>query len=239
MSITCWKMRAGAPVALALFLLAVPAAVAQDSGGGLVPPISPPPSGGGSGGGSLGSGGPGGGGTGGGAGLNMAPVISSISSAQVAGRKFRIYGKVTDDTPASCGVVLSGAASGVVLCDASGNFDGVFDVETPGAATAVAGDGQLSSAPVNLNLANAAPTITLRITRGANGAVTFSGTVGDEVPAGLVVTLTGGPGVSGSAIVLANGTWSTTITLPDGATGTATAKVADWYGLTATATSNY
>src|SRR5438067_12876340 len=155
MSITCWKMRAGAPVALALFLLAVPAAVAQDSGGGLVPPISPPPSGGGSGGG-----GPGGGG------LNLAPVISSISSAQVAGRKFRIYGKVTDDTPASCGVVLSGAASGVVLCDASGNFDGVFDVETPGAATAVAGDGQLSSAPVNLNLANAAPTITLRITRG-------------------------------------------------------------------------
>ena len=217
---------AGGPAALVVMLLAVPSAVAQMSTKGPGLPAPPPPPGSGQDGG-------------GGGGANVAPTILSISAVQVAGQKFRIYGRVSDDTPASCGVVLSGAASGVVLCDASGNFDGVFDVATPGVATAVAGDGQLQSAPANVNLGNAAPTISMTITHGPDGSVTFSGTVGDEVPAGLVVTLTGGAGVSGSAIVLASGAWSTTMTLPPGATGTATAKVTDWYGLTATATGGY
>jgi hypothetical protein len=233
MLITSWKVRAGMPAALVLFLLAGPTfaqsviAPPLTKGG---EPVAPPPRGGAGG----------GGGGGGGGGANQAPVISSISAVQVAGRKFRIYGKVTDDTPATCGVVLSGAASGVVLCDASGNFDGIFDVETPGAATAVAGDGQLNSAPVNLMLGNAAPTITVRAVHGANDTVTFSGTVGDEVPAGLVVTLAGGPGVAGtSAIVLADGTWSVPVTLASGATGTVTATVTDWYGLTGSASTTY
>lgn len=86
---------------------------------------------------------------------------------------------------------------------------------------------------------NVAPTITMTITHGPNGIVTFSGKVTDEMPAGLVVILTGGPGVSGSAIVLADGTWSTTLVLSEGATGTATATVTDWGGLTGTATGTY
>jgi hypothetical protein len=221
MSLHSRLVRAGGPAALTILLLATPAAMGQVSIQG--PPA--PPTGGAV---------DGGGGT-----RNVAPVISSITAVQVAGQKFRIYGKVTDDTPATCGVTLSGATSGVVQCDASGNFDGVFDVATPGPATAVASDGQLQSAAVNLNLGNAAPTITMTITHGPNGAVTFSGKVTDEVPTGLVVTLTGGPGVSGSAIVLADGSWSTTITLAEGATGTATATVTDWYGLTGTATGGY
>jgi len=223
MSLHSRLVRAGGPAALTILLLAAPVAMAQVSISG---PIAPPPIGV--------KGGGGGGGT-----NNAGPVISSITAVQVAGQKFRIYGKVTDDTPATCGVTLSGAATGVIPCDASGNFDGVFDVQTPGPATAVASDGQLQSAPANLNLGNAAPTITMTITHGPNGAVTFSGKVTDEVPAGLVVTLTGGPGVAGSAIVLADGSWSTTIILAEGATGTATATVTDWYGLTGTATGGY
>jgi hypothetical protein len=222
MSLYSRKVRAGGLAALVVVLMAAPSALAQGSING--PPLPPPPPV------------PRGGGFGT---VNTAPVISSITAVQVAGQKFHIYGKVTDDTPGSCGVVVSGAASGVVLCDASGNFDGVFDVTTPGAATAVAGDGQLQSAPVNLNLGNAAPTISMTITHGANGVLTISGHVGDEVPAGLVVTFTGNNGISGSAIVLADGSWSSTATVPDGATGTVTANVSDWYGLTGTATATY
>jgi len=217
------KVRAGKLAALVVVLSAALSAFAQMSAAGPPPPPPPPPVRGGGGGGNG----------------NTAPVIASISAVQVGSQKFRISGRVSDNTPSTCGVVLSGAASGVVLCDASGNFDGVFDVPTPGAATAVAGDGQLQSAPVNLDLTNAAPTITMRVTPGEGTAVTFSGTVGDEAPAGLVVVLTGGPGVSGSAIVLPDGTWSTTISVPVGAHGTATAKVTDCYGLIGQTTGSY
>ena len=231
MSLLRRNVRAGSPAALAIFailMLAAPAAVAQDYTP-ITPPSSPPPP-------SGGGGGSGGGGTSG----NVAPVISSITAVQVAGQKFRIYGKVTDDTPSSCGVVLSGAASGVVLCDSSGNFDGVFNVATPGPATAVAGDGQLQSAPVNLALANAAPMTTVTAVHGANGIVTFSGKVTDEVPAGLTVTLAGGPGLGGTfATVLADGTWSVSVTLPIGASGMVAATVTDWYGLTGTGYTTY
>jgi hypothetical protein len=85
----------------------------------------------------------------------------------------------------------------------------------------------------------AGPTITMTITHGPNGAVIFSGTVSAAAPAGLVVTLSGGPGVSGSAIVLADGTWSITLTLPPGATGTATATVTDVGGRTGSTTAGY
>lgn len=176
----------------------------------------------------------------GGGGYNPPPVIQSITAVQVANKKFRIYGTVSDNTPETCGVVLSGAASGVVLCNTLGVFDGVFDVPTLGAATAVAGDGQSSSQPENLNLGNGPPTTTFSAVHGENGAITFSGQVTDEAPGGLVVTITGGPGLAGtSAIVLANGSWSVTVTLPLGSTGTATATVTDWYGQTGTRSTPY
>lgn len=211
MSCSSWKVRTGSAAALVSLLLAAAPATAQGR-----PPV------------------------GGGGGYNPPPVIASITAVQVANKKFRIYGTVTDNTPGTCGVVMSGAASGVVLCNALGQFDGVFDVPTLGAATAVAGDGQSSSQPSNLNLGNGPPTTTHSAVHGENGAITFSGQVMDEAPGGLVVTITGGPGLAGtSAIVLANGSWSVTVTLPLGSTGTATATVTDWYGLTGTRSTPY
>jgi len=172
-------------------------------------------------------------------GPNNPPVIASITAVQVAGQKFRISGTVTDEAPGGCTVILSGAANQFVTCDASGNFDGIFDVPTPGAATAVAGDGVQSSQPVNLNLTNAAPTITCQA--GARGSTLIvSGQVTDEVPAGLVVTLSGSRAVNGkSAIVLADGSWSVTVTIMSGVHGNVTAKVTDWYGLTGQSSTSY
>src|SRR5262245_41966880 len=116
MSPNSWKVRAGRPVALAFILLLAPAALAQDTTPSTPPPLGPPPFGSDSG-------------TGGAISVssNQAPVIKTIRAVQLAGKKFRIYGTVADETPATCGVVMSGAATGVVLCDSSGKFDGVFD----------------------------------------------------------------------------------------------------------------
>jgi len=174
-----------------------------------------------------------------GGGANAAPVILTLNAVQIPGKKFRIYGTVRDETPGSCGVVVTGAAGGTVLCDSTGAFTGDFDVAAPGQITAVAGDGQLSSAPATLTLANNAPTTTVRCRRLGNN-FTFSGTVTDEAPAGLTVTLSGFTGLNGTtATVTANGTWSVTVTLSQFASGTATAKVTDWYGLTGQASTPF
>ena len=171
---------------------------------------------------------------------NTKPVITSIAAVQVPGKKFRIYGTVSDDTPGSCTVTLTGAAAGTVPCNASGQFDATFDVAAPGVATAVASDGAQSSDPANVTLANAAPTIFCKCVAGAGGTLTISGTVTDEAPAGLVVTLSGARAVNGrTAIVLADGTWSTVVNIPSGTHGMITARVTDWYGLTGSTSAAY
>lgn len=169
---------------------------------------------------------------------NNPPMIVSLQQQQIAGQRYRIFGRVADETPQSCGVVISGAASGVVLCDASGNFDGVFSVATPGQIQAVAGDGSAQSGQSVLNLTNDAPTVGNFIAvQGPNNAWTFSGTVTDEAPGGLTVTLAGPTGVQGaSAVVQVNGNWSITLSLAPGTSGTVTATVSDWYGRTGSAT---
>jgi hypothetical protein len=91
-------------------------------------------------------------------GVNNPPVITSISAVQLAGQKFRISGTVTDENPAGCVVVFSGAANQSLTCDAYGSFSGDFNVPTPGDTTAVAGDGVQNSQAVTLTLANVAPT---------------------------------------------------------------------------------
>jgi len=168
---------------------------------------------------------------------NNPPVLLSLAAQQVAGQRFRIYGRVADETPASCGVVITGAANGVALCDAAGNFDAIFNVPAPGMINAVVGDGQLQSGTSMLALTNGAPTVGGFIAvQGAGNTWTFSGTVGDEAQDGLTVTLSGPAGVSGaSATVQANGSWSVTLTLPEGTGGNVTATVTDWYGLTGAA----
>jgi hypothetical protein len=202
-----WKVRAGGTAAAFLFLLAfAPPTFAQISVGGGGPPPPPP---------------------------NNPPVIVSLDAEQVPGQKFRVYGRVSDETPGSCGVVISGAGSGTARCDSSGNFSVVVNVATLGQIQAVANDGSLNSAAAYKTLTNAAPTIGgFTAVGGLNNSWTFSGSVGDEAPAGLTVTLSGPTGVQGAtATVAADGSWSVTLTLAPGASGNVTATVTDWYGL--------
>jgi hypothetical protein len=165
---------------------------------------------------------------------NTPPVIVGLDATQLAGKKFRISGRVADNTPGSCTVKLSGAASGSAACDSTGKFSGVFDVPAIGEVIAVASDGELSSEPAARQLTNDAPTITIKAVRNLR-TWTFSGTVGDEAPAGLTVTLTGCGTGSNSTTVAADGSWSISLTGLPAAGGTANATVTDWYGLTGSA----
>ena len=211
-SFVSWGLRAGPAAGLLTLLVCAPFGLAQPPGigGGLGsdgPGISPPGSG--------------------------APTITSIFKQQVPGQKFRIWGTVSDATPGNCGVELTGAARGVLLCGSSGNFDGIIHVATPGYATATPGRGGLSGPPKVVDLTNAAPTVTVTAVQGPNNTWTFSGTVGDEAPAGLSVILNGPTGLNGAtATVLAGGGWSVTVQLAAGTSGMVTAKVTDWYALT-------
>jgi hypothetical protein len=167
------------------------------------------------------------------------PVIISLNTAQVPGQKFQISGTVADNNPSACSVTISGAASGTLQCDASGNFSGVFAVPTLGQITAVATDGTQNSQPAVATLGNNAPTITVTAIYHA-GMWIFSGTVGDEAPAGLTVTLSGSRLVNGQqATVQADGTWRIALTAGSAASGSISAKVTDWYGQQATAYTSY
>jgi hypothetical protein len=170
---------------------------------------------------------------GGGANPPRPPSITSIDAEQVPGQKFRIHGRVDDDTPATCGVVISGAANGIAMCDANGNFDVTLSVPVPGNITAVPGDGMHTGQARALELKNIAPTVSVIAVQGPNNTWTFRGTVGDECPAGLPVVLSGPAGVNGqTATAGVGGAWSITLTLAPSASGSVTATVTDWYGLT-------
>src|SRR5262249_28665683 len=169
-------------------VLCAPIASAQSTGPALTD--GPPAVGGGTdGGGSAGT-------------ANPRPTITALSATQVPGKKFRFTGTVSDDTPGSCLVVFSGAANGLAMCHSSGQFDGTFDVQTLGVVTAVANDGSQNSDPVTKTLTNNAPTVNVRAVQGPNNAWTFSGTVGDEAPAGLTVVFSGPAGVNGQTAIV-------------------------------------
>jgi hypothetical protein len=83
---------------------------------------------------------------------------------------------------------------------------------------------------------NKPPSITIVAVQLPNGAWRFYGTVSDETPGGLAVRLRGVSGLSGtSAVTAADGSWSVTVTLAPGVSGTVEATVTDPEGLTGSA----
>jgi hypothetical protein len=214
MSPTSWMLRAALASGLAVLLAHAPIASAQP-GNGL-----------------------GGTDNGGAANPPRAPSITSINTQQVPGQKFRVYGRVDDDTPGTCGVEIRDAATdipmGIAMCDAHGNFDYTVNVPVvPVSIKAIPGDGSQSGPPVVRNLANNAPSVTVSAVQGPNNTWNFRGNVGDECPEGMIVTLAGPAGVNGvTATVLANGAYSVTVTLSPNASGQVTATTTDWYGQT-------
>ncbi|MBB4427364.1 Ca2+-binding RTX toxin-like protein [Bradyrhizobium sp. CIR48] len=94
--------------------------------------------------------------------------------------------------------------------------------------------GNTGSAALSFTLDTAAPTVAITSTGGPvnQASQTITGTVG-VADAGATVTLLDGTTTIGTAIVQANGTWSTTVTLNQGG-NSLTARVSDAAGNTAT-----
>lgn len=173
---------------------------------------------------------------------NRPPTISNVAAYQVANKQFRVTGFVGDENAGGCSVIFSGAASGTFGVGGNGNFDVTVSVPSLGTLTVQAFDGVQNGGSTSVSLANSPPTVSSFIAvAGDNNEWTFSGTVSDEAPAGLTVTLTGLPtGFNGSTATCgANGTFSVTLTLPANSAGQASADVTDWYGSTGSASTSY
>lgn len=175
--------------------------------------------------------------------VNNPPIIYSYIWEEYTAQQFRIAGVVVDETPAMCAVIVSGAASGTMLCDSLGNFVGVFNVPTLGAFSLTPNDGTQDGSVINDTFINVAPTLPTFIITAGGGVKTLSGTATDDCAdagpsgaAGLQVTFSGHASVNGHAAnVLSDGSWSHAVLgLPTGTVVTAT--ITDWYGLTAVRT---
>jgi hypothetical protein len=80
---------------------------------------------------------------------------------------------------------------------------------------------------------NKPPSVSIVAIQLPNNAWRFQGTVSDEYPGGLTVRLSGVPGLSGtSAVTAADGSYSVTVILQPGVSGTVTATVTDREGET-------
>ncbi|WP_020474377.1 hypothetical protein [Zavarzinella formosa] len=168
---------------------------------------------------------------------NKAPVVTSLFAYQITGNRFRVTGTVSDETPTTCTVAITGAGTINLGCDSSGNFSGIVNVPSIGTLTATPNDGLLTGSSVSQTLQNAPPTLSNFVAVPGDGNTwVFSGTVADEATEGLSVTLSGLPsGYSGSATLDATGSFSITVTLPAGSSGEVTGSLTDWYGSTVTA----
>jgi hypothetical protein len=166
------------------------------------------------------------------------PATGAFTVRQVPGQKFLVSGQVQPGQ--NWGILYSGAINGFDVSEATtGQHMGLFDVPAPGLVTArtCAYAGQFGP-PTSFMLTNAPPKITaLKVVALFKNFYRISGSVGDECPGGLVVTLKGPRGIMGGWLIVGqDGTFSSEnyATVPRPFTISVT--VTDWYGLADTAT---
>lgn len=173
---------------------------------------------------------------------NGEPTVLSATATQYPGRAFIISGTI--DEPVLLTFERFASISGMIqvgaLTNTAGEFLKVSNVANTGwiKITPFVGviifDNRKNNAPAYmLELENDAPQMLgLNAVEVATNTWTFSGTVVDELPAGLGVSLSGPPGIQGaSATVNSDGSWSVTVTVAAGTMGDVTATVTDWFGL--------
>jgi len=160
-----------------------------------------------------------------------APTLT-LSVTQDANRDVTVTGQVNDESPSGLAVSLSGVVGGSATTSASGAFTFTGLASALGQITAAVTDPWNLSGSGSVQLTNAAPSITgFAATAGSNNMWTFSGQVSDEYAPGLTVTLSNIPGVGNvTVLVSSSDTFSYTVQLAAGASGTVDATVTDWWG---------
>jgi hypothetical protein len=140
-------------------------------------------------------------------------------------------GHVSDPTPATVDVSLSGAVAAHVTPNSTGDFNYVCSWSGGTTVNALATDSQnLTSDPASATITNptlANPFITLSVTYGTQRSITLTGRVIDTAPSGLTVWI--GGAATGSTITDANGNFSVTLTAAS--LGTVTATTVNSWGM--------
>jgi hypothetical protein len=126
-----------------------------------------------------------------------AGVNITSMSGQIIGSHVVVTGQVQDETPDQVTINLSGSVSGTVQADRSGAFEFISSTTDSSLnVSAQATDGQGLISPlfqiyVSPSIGNQAPYVTMSVSYGSQRSVTLSGTVYDESPAGLPVSIWG------------------------------------------------
>ena len=131
----------------------------------------------------------------------------SLSVTYGTGTQVTLSGQVSSYDPQDCTVMLAGPVGGTVTPDSDGNFSLTTNAAAlgPVVATAVDSWGQ-SSSESEVDLASAAPTVTLSVGSVDGTEVTLTGNVSAPDPQSCTVNLSGA--VAGSATPDASGNFS-------------------------------
>jgi hypothetical protein len=162
------------------------------------------------------------------------PQIQDFSVQQGPNKTVILSGRVVDESPGGLVVNFSGIASGSATTDANGNFLATLPASGTGGVNAGTSDPWgLMAITATIFFSNQPPAIVgFTASRNVGNLWTFSGTVEDEQPEGLVVRFGGLPSLAGkTAIAGAGGYFTITVELPPGENGIATAQTTDWFGL--------
>ena len=166
--------------------------------------------------------------------ISVPPPVVSLSLTYGSETTVTLSGQVTDLDASSLAVTFTGVVSGSVAVNSDGTFSLTTTATGLGTVQASTTDlwGQGSNV-AQVTVSASPPSITgFSATYIGNNTWTFSGTVTDQTPAGLSVQLGGVSGVAGqTATVAADGSFSVTVQLASGVSGTATAQTTDWWGL--------
>jgi hypothetical protein len=163
-----------------------------------------------------------------------APTLT-LTLGYLAKNNISLTGKVSARTVNGLTVAISGVASGRTTTDANGNYSIDLPASGVGQVQAKVTDvwGQVSQA-ASATVSSTKPVIDgFQATLVSGTTWTFTGTVTDATPGGLSVQFSGLNSLTGKSATTANdGSFSLTVTLAQGETGTAGAQVTNWFGLT-------
>lgn len=163
------------------------------------------------------------------------PVIS-LGIQQGEKASVTLFGSITDIDPSNLVVTFKGKAKGAVTADDEGNFSYTTNASGLGEVNAfTVNDWGLRGLPASVNVFSVPPQIIgFTAEKSPDLVWSFSGTVTDESPAGLVVHFSNFSEIEGkTATVGSDGEFCLTVVLHVSQPVQIHADVSDWWGLAA------
>jgi hypothetical protein len=163
--------------------------------------------------------------------VNVTVNIQTTVTASVTyntHRSVTITGQLTSTNPGGQRIDFAGVVNGWALTQADGSYS--FPATASGVGSVTVSYANAMGASTTIQVTSDAPVVSgMDVVIGTGDVATFSGSVTDEEPEGLVVTITGYQ-INGTATVQADGTFSYSVQLPPAYSGSVSAVTTDWWG---------